>query len=89
MFHGLSESDKRKHIQTVLTAISSMDNGEVVRWYSDDSYNHGIVEIVATSRLSGKLCRRVYSSIITEKIRDDVEYWACMSRDGTWHFHKN
>ena len=88
MFDRLSESDKRKHIQTVLTAISNMDNGEIVRWYSDDSYNHGIVEIVATSRLSGRLCRRVYSSIITERRRDDVEYWACMDSDGTWFFHK-
>jgi len=88
MFDRLSEGDQRKHMQAVLTAVGNLDNGEFVRWYSDDSYNHGIVEIVATSQLSGRLCRRVYQTIITEKRRDHSEYWGCMSGDGQWNFHK-
>jgi surface antigen len=88
MFDRLSEGDQRKHMQAVLTAVGNLDNGEFVRWYSDDSYNHGIVEIVATSQLSGRLCRRVYQTIVTEKRRDHSEYWGCMSGDGQWNFHK-
>ena len=88
IFDRLSEDDRRKHQQAVYTAVSSLDNGEFVRWYSDDSYNHGIVEIVATSQLSGRLCRRVYSTVITEKRKEFNEFWGCMDRDNTWHFHK-
>ena len=88
MFDRLSEGDQRKHTQAVLTAVANLDNGEFVRWYSDDSYNHGIVEIIMTTRLSGRLCRRVYSTVITEKSKENKEYWACMSSDGRWDFHK-
>ena len=88
IFDRLSEGDHRKHTQAVLTAVANLDNGEFVRWYSDDSYNHGIVEIVATSQLSGRLCRRVYSTIVTEKSRENSEYWGCMGGDGQWSFHK-
>lgn len=88
MFDRLSEGDQRKHTQAVLTAVGNLDNGEFVRWYSDDSYNHGIVEIVATSQLSGRLCRRVYTTVITEKSRENKEFWGCMGSDGAWDFHK-
>jgi len=88
IFDRLSEDDRRKHQQAVYTAVANLDNGEFVRWYSDDSYNHGIVEIVATAQLSGRLCRRVYSTVITEKRKEFNEFWGCMDRDSTWHFHK-
>lgn len=88
MFDRMSEGDQRKHTQAVLTAVANLDNGEFVRWYSDDSYNHGIVEIVATSQLSGKLCRRVYSTVVTEKSKENKEYWGCMNSDGTWDFFR-
>jgi len=88
LFGKLSEDDRRKHQQAVYTAVATLDNGEFVRWYSDDSYNHGIVEIMATARLSGRLCRRVYTTVITEKNREDNEFWGCMDKDNTWHFHK-
>ena len=88
MFDRMSEGDQRKHTQAVLTAVANLDNGEFVRWYSDDSYNHGIVEIVATSQLSGKLCRRVYSTVVTEKSKENKEYWGCMNGDGTWDFFR-
>ena len=88
IFDRLSEDDRRKHQQAVYTAVANLDNGEFVRWYSDDSYNHGIVEIVATAQLSGRLCRRVYSTVITEKRKEFNEFWGCMDRDNTWHFHK-
>jgi len=88
IFNRLSEDDRRKHQQAVYTAVSSLDNGEFVRWYSDDSYNHGIVEIVATARLSGRLCRRVYTTVITEKSKENNEFWGCMDRDNVWEFHK-
>lgn len=89
MLDGLNEHDRRKHQQAMYTALGNLDNGEVIRWYSDDSYNHGIVEIVMTSRLSGKLCRRVYSEVRTERSRKADEHWACLDEStNMWEFFK-
>jgi surface antigen len=85
-FDKLSEGDVRKNTQAILTAVTHLNNGEFVRWYSDDSYNHGLVEIIATSRLSGKLCRRVYSTVWTEKSSENKEFWGCLNADGSWSF---
>jgi len=89
LFDGLSDHDRRKHQQAMYTALSNLDNGEVMRWYSDDSYNHGLVEIVMTQRLSGKLCRRVYAQVNTERRRQAQEHWACLDEStGMWEFFK-
>ena len=89
MFDGLTEHDRRKHQQAIYTALGNLDNGEVIRWYSDDSYNHGLVEIVMTQRLSGKLCRRVYSEVRTERSRKADEHWACLDESTRmWDFFK-
>lgn len=89
MLDGLNEDDRRKHQQAMFTALGNLDNGEVIRWYSDDSYNHGIVEIIMTQRLSGRLCRRVYSEIRTTSSRNTEEHWACLDESTRmWSFFK-
>lgn len=87
-FDRLTEDDRRKYHQAMYTALGNLDNGEIIKWYSDTSYNHGTVEIVMTTRLSGRLCRRVYSEIRTERNATSSEHWACLTNDGTWDFHK-
>lgn len=89
LFNPMTADDTRKHHGAVLTAVSTLDNGEHIRWYSDDSYNHGVVEIIATAQLSGKLCRRVYTTVVTSRSRDTQEFWGCHNGDGSWEFFKS
>jgi surface antigen len=89
MTDGLTTDDRRKYEQAVYTALANLDNGEFVRWYSDDSYNHGIVEVVATAKLSGQTCRRIYTTVITEKSKTAEERWACYNESTKlWEFFK-
>jgi len=89
MMDGLSTHDRRKYEQAVYTALANLDNGEVVRWYSDTSYNHGAVEVAATARLSGRLCRRIYTSVHTEKSQVNDDRWACLNEStNLWEFIK-
>jgi surface antigen len=89
IFSPLTADDKRKHHQAVLSAVSTLDNGEVIRWYSDTSYNHGIVEIVITSQLSGKLCRKLYTKVSTERHEETDQFWGCLNGDGMWEFFRS
>lgn len=89
MTDGLTTDDRRKYEQAVYTALNNLDNGEVVKWYSDSSYNHGAVEIVATARLSGNLCRRLYTTVVTQKDSKNEDRWACYNNStGLWEFTK-
>ena len=89
MTDSLTSDDRRKYEQAVYTALANLDNGEFVRWYSDDSYNHGIVEVVATARMNGQICRRIYATVITEKSRTNDERWACYNESTKlWEFFK-
>lgn len=88
-FDRLTEDDRRKIQQSVYTALHNLDNGEIIRWYSDTSYNHGIVEVVATAQLSGRLCRRIYITVNTERTTQTFEHWGCYNESTkTWQFHK-
>ena len=89
IFDPLSADDRRKHHQAVLSAVSTLDNGEVIRWYSDTSYNHGVVEIIMTSQLSGKLCRKIYTSVNTERHKETDQFWGCLNSDGMWEFFRS
>jgi len=89
MTDGVSADDRRKYEQAVYTALANLDNGEFVKWYSDNSYNHGFVEVMATARMNGQVCRRIYATIITEKNRTDDERWACYNESTKlWEFFK-
>ena len=89
MTDGVSADDRRKYEQAVYTALANLDNGEFVRWYSDNSYNHGLVEVMATARMNGQVCRRIYATIVTEKKRTDDERWACYNESTKlWEFFK-
>ena len=89
MTDSLTSDDRRKYEQAVYTALANLDNGEFVRWYSDDSYNHGIVEVMATARMNGQICRRIYATVITEKSRTNDERWACYNESTKlWEFFK-
>ena len=89
MTDGLTSDDRRKYEQAVYTALANLDNGEFVRWYSDDSYNHGIVEVVATARMRGQICRRIYTTVITGKNRLNDDRWACYNESTKlWEFFK-
>jgi surface antigen len=89
MTDGLTTDDRRKYEQAVYTALANLDNGEFVRWYSDDSYNHGIVEVVATAKLSGQTCRRIYTTVITAKSKTTDERWGCYNESTKlWEFFK-
>ena len=86
MFDRMSEEDTQKYHGALFTALNNLDNGEVARWYSDTTGNHGTVEIMATMPNGGNLCRRVYVNIFTEKGKKSAESWACMEGNGSWNF---
>lgn len=86
MFDRLSDEDMQKHYGALFTALNNLDNGEVAKWYSDTTGNRGTVEIMATMPTGGKLCRRVYVNIFTDKGRKNYESWACMEDNGSWNF---
>ena len=86
MFDRMSEEDTQKYHGALFTALNNLDNGEVARWYSDTTGNHGTVEIMATMPNGGNLCRRVYVNIFTEKGKKSAESWACMEGNGSWSF---
>ena len=66
MFDRMSDEDTQKYHGALFTALNNLDNGEVARWYSDTTGNHGTVEIMATMPNGGNLCRRVYVVVFTE-----------------------
>jgi surface antigen len=86
MFDRLSDEDSQKYYGALFTALNNLDNGEVARWYSDTTGNHGTVEIMATMPSGGQLCRRVYVVIFTEKGKKTAESWACQEANGSWNF---
>ena len=86
LFGRLPDEDLKKHHGALFTALNNLDNGEVARWYSDTSDNHGTVEIIATMPNGGTLCRRVYVNIFTEKGKQNYESWACQEANGAWNF---
>ena len=86
MFDKLPDEDMKKHHGALFTALNNLDNGEVARWYSDTTGNHGTVEIMATMPNGGQLCRRVYVNIFTEKGKKSAESWACMEGNSSWSF---
>jgi surface antigen len=86
MFDKLPDEDMKKHHGALFTALNNLDNGEVARWYSDTTGNHGTVEIMATMPSGGTLCRRVYVNIVTEKGKKNYESWACQEANGSWNF---
>lgn len=89
MMDGLTTDDRRKYEQAVYSALANLDNGETIKWYSDTSYNHGIVEIVATAQLNGMTCRRIYATVITTRDKTHVERWGCYNESTKlWEFIK-
>ena len=86
MFDKLPEEDMQKHYGALFTALNNLDNGEVARWYSDTTGNHGTVEIMATMPSGGTLCRRAYVNIVTQKGKKNYESWACQESSGSWNF---
>lgn len=89
MTDGLTTDDRRKYEQAVYSAVANLDNGESIKWYSDTSYNHGIVEVVATAQFNGQVCRRIYASVITTRSKTNTERWACYDESTKlWEFFK-
>ena len=86
LFDLLDEDEMRKHYATLFTALDNLNNGEVARWYSDTSGNHGAVQIAATTISRGQICRRVYVNIVTTRRGSNYESWACLNREGNWNF---
>lgn len=90
LFGGLSDDEHRKHQQAVYSALNMLDNGETIKWYSDTNYTHGTVEVVSTQKLSGKVCRKIYSEVNTQRTTKHHEYMACFDGNSkTWHFFPN
>jgi surface antigen len=87
MFDTLSEDDMKKHYGALFTALNNLNNGEIAKWYSNTSGNHGTVEVIATMPNGGILCRKVYVNIVTEKSKKHYDSWACMDGKGEWDFN--
>jgi surface antigen len=87
MVDRMNDDEKEKHEQALLTALNNLDNGERVKWYNDATGNHGMVEVMATMNLGGRLCRKLQSSMIIYKSKRFYETTACLEeRNGSWSF---
>lgn len=86
MFDRATDLDIQKMQGTVYTALNNLENGEQIKWYNDQSGNHGTVEIVVTTTMGGELCRRFYASFYTDKKDRHFEAWGCYNeRNRTWN----
>ena len=88
LFDRVTEDERTKFQAAIHTALANLDNGEVIKWYSNTSYNHATIEIVGTSQLSGRLCRRFYAEFNTERSTQHFEKWGCYDESTkTWRIH--
>jgi len=86
MFDRATDLDIQKMQGTVYTALSNLENGEQIKWYNDQSGNHGAVEIVVTTTMGGDLCRRFYASFYTDRKDRHFEAWGCYNeRTRVWN----
>jgi surface antigen len=86
MFDRATDLDIQKMQGAVYTALSNLANGEELKWYNDQSGNHGAVEIVVTTTMGGEICRRFYASFYTGKKDRHFEAWGCYNeRTQTWN----
>ena len=90
MIDRMNDDEKDKHTDALFTALNSLNNGEIIKWYNDPTGNHGMVEIMATMNLGGQLCRKVQSTMTIYKSKRFYETTACLDeRNGSWSFsHK-
>jgi surface antigen len=87
MIDKMNDDEKEKHEQALLTALNNLDNGERVKWYNDATGNHGMVEVMATMNLGGRLCRKLQSSMVIYKSKRFYDVMACLDeRNGSWNF---
>jgi surface antigen len=87
LFSRLNKEDSLKHQQAVFHALNRLDNGEVTTWYSYDGYHTGQVQVMATTKLNGDMCRRLYSVITLKSDQRSFEEWACYKTNtNTWVF---
>jgi len=87
MFSRLNKEDSRKHQQAVFFALNRLDNGEATKWYSDDGYHMGQVQVMVTAMVNGEMCRRIYSVIMLKSDQRTFEEWACFkTSSNTWNF---
>jgi len=76
-----------KHTQTVYFVLNNLYDGEVMKWYDDESGTSGSVKILMTNTYGGSYCRLLNSQVIyTSKTRNLSEF-ACSTDSGaTWNF---
>lgn len=87
MFSRLNKEDSRKHQQAVFFALNRLDNGETTKWYSEDGYHMGQVQVMVTAMINGEMCRRIYSVILLKSDQRTFEEWACFkTSSNTWNF---
>lgn len=87
MFSRLNKEDSRKHQQAVFFALNRLDNGETTKWYSEDGYHMGQVQVMVTAMVNGEMCRRIYSVIMLKSDQRTFEEWACFkTNSNTWNF---
>jgi surface antigen len=83
----LNKEDSRKHQQAVFFALNRLDNGETTKWYSDDGYHMGQVQVMVTAMVNGEMCRRIYSVVVLKSDQRTFEEWACFkTSSNTWNF---
>lgn len=87
MFSRLNAEDSRKHQQAVFFALNRLDNGETTKWYSEDGYHMGQVQVMVTAMVNGEMCRRIYSVVMLKSDQRTFEEWACFkTSSNTWNF---
>ena len=87
VFSRLNKEDSRKHQQAVFFALNRLDNGEITKWYSEDGYHMGQVQVMVTAMVNGEMCRRIYSVILLKSDQRTFEEWVCFkTSSNTWNF---
>lgn len=59
----LSAEDKETHIETVLFAMTNLDNGEIAQWHNTRDKTSGRIKIVITRPVQGGYCRQFFTEI--------------------------
>lgn len=83
----IKESDRQKHEQAVYYALENLDNGETIKWLNPQTNSSGQIQIAVTWMNGGLSCRRIYSSIRTEKFNKSFSDTACYNPStNVWRF---
>lgn len=84
---GLTYEDQIEHTRAIIFAASTLETGEIVQWYNQQTETGAQIKIVHSRPAQGGVCRMMYIQVEQGKRVQEYTEYACKTIDNKyWTF---